>query len=131
MFTDETQTKSPLVSGRPKPEVYRLLCPGFFGHTNWKNCECSDNLLDEVLDLVKNSVVPLCSLAEPEDGVEGGLSSAATGQQQPSASAGVHVPSPGVGHQHGLLQPVDGPPVEMNGSKGSFLQGDIIPSSIT
>lgn len=53
---------------------------------------------------------------EPEDGAEGGAGGAASGQQQSPASAGVHVPPPGVGHQHGLLQPLDGPPVEPEGA---------------
>lgn len=30
-----------LVSGRPQPKVYRLLCSGFSGHTSRKNCEFS------------------------------------------------------------------------------------------
>lgn len=76
------------------------------------------------------------SPSEPEDGAEGAAGGAATGQQQSSASAGVHVPSPGVGHQHGLLQPLDGPPVEPEGDGRKdlffrmFLQGDFTEGSL-
>lgn len=40
-FTEEMLTKSNLVSGRPEPEVYRLLCSGFSGLTSRKNCKFS------------------------------------------------------------------------------------------
>lgn len=45
--------------------------------------------------------------AEPHRGVPGALSSAAPEQREPSATACVHIPSPGVSYQHRLLQPLD------------------------
>lgn len=48
-------------------------------------------------------------LAEPDRGFPGAIPSAAPEQRESPAPACVHVPSPGVSHQHRLLQPVDGP----------------------
>lgn len=45
--------------------------------------------------------------SESEGGVSGAAALTAPGWQQPPSPAGVHVPPPGVCHQHGLLQPLD------------------------
>ncbi|KAI1236749.1 hypothetical protein IHE44_0015002 [Lamprotornis superbus] len=45
----------------------------------------------------------------PHRGFPGAIPSAAPEQRESSATAGVHIPSPGVSYQHCLLQPVDRP----------------------
>lgn len=39
------------------------------------------------------------------------LPSTAAGQREPPRPAGLHLPPPGVGHQHSLLHPLDPPPL--------------------
>lgn len=66
------------------------------------------------------SVPFLCSTpTESKGGVPGAAALTAAGRRQPPPSAGVYVPPPGVRHQHGLLQPLDWTPLELNFTDGS------------
>lgn len=55
-----------------------------------------------------SAVSSLFLSAEPDSGFPGAFPCAAPEQREPPAAASVHLPSPGIRHQHGLLQPLDG-----------------------
>lgn len=50
---------------------------------------------------------------ESEGCFQGAVTCADAVEQQSSTAAGLHVPPSGVGHQHRLLQPLDGPAVNL------------------
>ncbi len=55
----------------------------------------------------------LLLLPESEGCFQGAVTCADAVEQQSSTAAGLHVPPSGVGHQHRLLQPLDGPAVNL------------------
>lgn len=61
----------------------------------------------------------LCSpvLVESEGGVQRAAARSESAEQQSSTTAGLHVPPSGVGHQHRVLQPLDGPSVSECGPR--------------
>lgn len=55
--------------------------------------------------------VPHCVPTVSDGGFPRALPSAAPGQREPPCPAGLHLPSPRVGHQHSLLHPLDPSPL--------------------
>lgn len=73
-----------------------------------KTVSYSSDLKDYMLiHVCKRPFSILLPPAELKGCVSGAAAITDPGQQQPPSSTGVHVPSPGVSHQHSLLQPLD------------------------